>query len=363
MTTESLYEVFRDQGAPCVVQSSGHNLRDARGLVSIARFGAYYILALLDWDQKVKVCECLSSGAGPIILPSFRSNVFATGSKIAVSLQKLIGALLYGEVAAITLAVYGMKQPIEELTYLRRACPIYDTDCRWDIGFQIDGNHIPALTLGETDGTIFPMLLNKGKGDGSVRVMVEDGGIDVPVKIYPKVMHTAKALYKGTPIVPKTMVLMKRRVGYVQEYVEEVKERKDDLKLGGMRVEAEVRGSCTLDGAIVIAQRVFSRLEDIDLQVAATVTIDEYIRGLEMEMRNSRGRFHGRNETEPSKIQKHLLAKLLNAIGFNRGGSFSRHLRPPPPEDVSIKKHTALHYYITLLHYYIIITLLLLLLP
>lgn len=51
--------------------------------------------------------------------------------------------------------------------------------------------------IATTAGTTHPMLLELGRGGGSIHYTSTPMGNPVTVKVYPHIMHTAKALYRG----------------------------------------------------------------------------------------------------------------------------------------------------------------------
>ena len=315
----SVLRVFADHGALAMLKNCTHNHKEVKELIFVAQLQGYHLLTRATQHQKEVVCQYIyDNHLGPRLLPSLQPNCFFS-SNHRVAIQSLINALHHANIPSVCLAVYGQKQPLDQVQYLNRATIVRFVPARYDIGFEVRLSYIPSLTT--SYGTTFPMFGSLGRGGGSVKLT--SGGIKV--KVYPVVMHVLKSTVKNCNV-PLKIVTLKNKVAQLKQYLRQVRHCRTDI-LCGYRAEACIVGNYTLRSATVTAQRIFAAYQSFGITAAAKISPAEYCANLENAIMKAEGHLTGQDSLPPSKHQIHLLSNIYNAAGY-WSEWWARHLQP-----------------------------------
>ncbi|PLW23247.1 hypothetical protein PCANC_26590 [Puccinia coronata f. sp. avenae] len=200
---------------------------------------------------------------GPLKL--CRSNydrVLISGAQ-TISGGLLVRALEAAGVPEVRLNAFGMKSKLSDLSHDFGAeeSPTSHLN-HFDIGLTV---HSPEITLFETTpkppkskkgrrhpkGTVFPMLLELGRGMGSVSFKkVQEAEIS-KIKVYPGLVHAIKCCSaKHLDVGPKTNRSWHNKLSSIETKLARLEG--GDVDLGGHRVELSVAGDTPLE-AVEIA--------------------------------------------------------------------------------------------------------------
>lgn len=214
----------------------------------------------------------------------------------------------------------------------------------WDIGTTFDSPHIWLFSsmTGRRHGIQhYPMMVPGSRDFGTVNLKVKHNNQLFSVKIYPRIVHVIKSFnshLQGT--IPRTLGGVRHQVQGSLNMIHSLT-GKDDMALGGFRIEVTVKAA-TLNLAKervkttgflkpgywlgfgdgphhkdLIASRLVSRKDFLDN--ANWV----YHRAAELEI------FSGDNNRKPTLYQIKALTDVLNAVGWNGGlRSPSKSLNP-----------------------------------
>ena len=318
--------MFQDHNSLVVLQDSSHKQKTVRGLVYVATIGGWQVFAPLSERQKQCMCKYVNdNNLGPTVIPSRKPKLLLT-AQMKVSLRTLANSLVHAGVPSVALLAYGQKQPLQDTEYLLKGELTRLVPAVWHLGFQVTTEYIPTFLARGQGARTYPMLLELGKGGGSLEVNVEQG---ITVKIYPNTMHILKAHIK-TFHLPKTLQGARVKIGQIKEYAQELRHVQPDL-LCGYRVETCITGYYTLPAAVVKTRSLAAGawgLETCDVTVTARVTPEQYRTHILHVLRNIEGHFTGRGESELTRIQRHYLARTYNATGY-WSGWWARYLAFP----------------------------------
>ena len=320
MTTESLLRVFGDHEVSSLVLENRPcpHLDVAPDTVWLAIWGGYKILVRWSPRQQRVALHEMSLSAGPDIYYSTNSSI-CVKAKVAVPLVCLVQGLLRARVPSVIVVHFGMKRPLHYFTDFARADLTYVCQNRYDIGYNVHNNTIPALWSPEA--TVRQMYVESGRGGGSLELHKTIQGVDVTIKVYPLVMHPLKSLVSPTIAIPKNVKGMRGKIAKFKDYLRELRQRGLQEQLGGYRVEMCVTGNISLGAAMLVADQAKQQMMDnaYCIDVTADMRMQQYVDIVEAELNRCSEVCRGANVNRLTEYQQCVLARLFNAAGFHYG--------------------------------------------
>ena len=317
ITTMSLLQVFEDYETSSITLENRPNphLKDAPNTVWLAIWGGYRILVRWSPLQKRMAIHRMAELAGPEIHHSNNDDLCVV-AKASVPLLCLVQGLLAARVPSVILVHFGMKRPLRYFSAFDRATLTSVCPNRYDIGYNVHNETIPALT--SPVATVRPMYVEAGRGGGSLEIQESIQGVDVTIKVYPLIMHPLKSLVSPSIAIPKIVKGMRNKVVKFQSYLEELRKRR--LRdVGGYRVEMCVVGNIGMRAAVFVANRIKERMvaNEYHLQVTAELRMPDYMDTIKREIDRCTEVCRGANTKDLTRYQKCVLARLFNASGYN----------------------------------------------
>ena len=175
------------------------------------------------------------------------------------------------------------------------------------------------------------MLLNLGRGFGSIRLDTKFRGTNFKIKVYPLLVHCIKATSgKQMLYVPGTLRSCRVRETNLINRIHKL-ENFNELELGGLRIEVTVKAPTLQDAKFRISQTPLlnwhewlnpstPEMERFKLQVKF-IRKDRYIRNFKNLLYKAQGLgvFTGRDSQKVLKVRKGIIQDLYFALGWNSG--------------------------------------------
>jgi len=261
----------------------------------------------------------------------------ASTGQALVTTSVFIHCLIQSGCRTLRLKVYGQKMPLDHrfvVTEPAEERHEWAKHNEWDIGTTFLSNKIWLFcaTRGKVRGIRhFPMVIPASLDYGTVNITAQHKRRNFSVKIYPRMVHVLKSfnshLQGG---IPKTRSGTRRQVNAALTMIHNLT-TKDDMSLGGFRIEVTVKAPTLKAAKSIVEQTRFLHPEywlgigdgphAPELLKVRLITKKGLLDNANWvyHQADQLGQFEGDSNQRPSGIQVKALTDVMNGLGWNSG--------------------------------------------